>query len=118
MVNRRFHLAGLIAVLLALMAQTVAGGSVPAMDSLAGVSAICHTGDGAPPPPPGHPVDCPVCPLCIAMHVSPVMVASADAIMAPSGNWMVVRSGLPPPSTAPPVLHRPPSQPRAPPLIR
>jgi hypothetical protein len=120
MSNRRFHLVGLFAVLLALMAQLGAGASVPRIDPISGVAALCHMDDetgGAPSQAPSHPADCPVCPLCIALHAPSVILASASTVPMPPDGWVVLRTELPPPSTAPPALHRPPSQPRAPPLF-
>jgi hypothetical protein len=107
--------------LFALMTQLGLGASVPRIDPISGLVAICHTQDGSatdrvPSPAPGHPAGCPICPLCVALHAPPAMLASAQAITPPAGGWTVIRSELPPPATAPPALHRQPSQPRAPPI--
>jgi hypothetical protein len=118
MLNRRFHLHGLFAVLLALMAQLGANASVPRIDPVAGVGVLCHSEDatgGQPSHAPVHPADCPLCPLCIALHAPSVILASATTIPVPPAAVVVLKTELPPPSTAPPAPHRPPSQPRAPP---
>jgi hypothetical protein len=118
MPNRRIHLPGLFAVLLALMAMLGANASMPRMDPLAGAGILCHTDDnGAPSKAPNHPVDCPLCPLCVAMHAPSATLASAIVIPPPPIVVVVVKTELPPPATAPPALHRPPSQPRAPPIF-
>jgi len=120
MPRRRFHLSGLLGVLLALMAQLGAGASVPRIDPIAAAGVLCHVEDnagGAPSQPPSHPADCPVCPLCVALHAAPAALLPAAEIPAPPGVAVVLRSELPPPSTAPPAPHRPPSQPRAPPIF-
>jgi hypothetical protein len=119
MLNRRFPLHGLFAVLLALMAQLGAGASVPRIDPISG-AALCHAADdagGAPSPAPSHESDCPGCPLCIALHAPSVILASVSARPLPQVTVVVLRTELPPPSTAPPSPHRPPSQPRAPPIF-
>jgi hypothetical protein len=123
MLNRRVPFHGLLAVLLALMAQLGIGASVPQLDPLARIisaETLCHALAGAgetPAPAPLHPLDCLVCPLCIAIHVPSIILISDAAIPKPSAEILVLRSELPPPSTAPPSSHRPPSQPRAPPAI-
>jgi hypothetical protein len=118
MANRRFHLSGLFAVLLALMAQLGAGADVPRMDPVAGVEMLCHTDDdagGTPSKSPSHSPDCPVCPLCVALHASPAALVPVIATLAAADAGVVLKVELPPPSTAPPASYRPPSQPRAPP---
>jgi hypothetical protein len=118
MSSRRFHLSGLFAVLLALMAQLGAGASVPRIDPVAGVETLCHDIGGAPSQVPSHhPADCPVCPLCVALHAPPAALAAVIAVPAPRAIVVAVKTELPPPSTAPPAPHRPPSQPRAPPIF-
>ncbi len=122
MLNRRVPVHGLVAVLLALMAQLGIGATVPRADPLAqiiGAENLCHAPDGAgdTPPAPAHPLDCLVCPLCVAVHAPAVILVSDVGVQAPSAAVVVLRSELPPPSTAPPSSHRPPSQPRAPPTI-
>jgi hypothetical protein len=120
MLNRRFHLHGLFAVLLALMAQIGAGASVPRFDLVAGSGTLCHTENdagGAPSKAPGHPDDCPLCPLCAALHAPSITLTSAIATPVPNTVGVVLKTELPPPSTAPPAAHRPPSQPRAPPIF-
>ena len=112
-------MSGLFAVLLALMAQLGAGATVPRIDPVSGVVALCHSDDGAggaPSHAPGHPADCPVCPLCIALHAPSVSLVSVASVPMPRSVAVVLRTELPPPSTAPPAAFRPPSQPRAPPI--
>jgi hypothetical protein len=120
MSNRRSSLFGVFAVLLALMAQLGAGASVPRLDPIVAAGALCHTDDdtgGAPSPGPAHHTDCPVCPLCAAVHAQGfALVANAPALIRPA-VLTVRRTELPPPSTAPPAPHRPPGQPRAPPVV-
>jgi hypothetical protein len=119
MLNRRFHLRGLFAVLLALMAQLGAGATVPRVDPVAIAGVLCHTGEdgGGPSQAPSHPADCLVCPLCVAIHDPSVAVVSAIAGPIPRDVGVVLKTELPPPSTASPAVHRPPSQPRAPPAF-
>ena len=122
MLNRRMPLLGLLAVLLALMAQLSMGASVPRVDVFAqtvGDQAPCHTADERgpnPSQPPIHPADCLVCPFCIAVHAPAPTLISERAIPASRGIVAVLRPELPPPSTAPPCHHWPPGQPRAPPI--
>jgi hypothetical protein len=118
MVSRRFHLHGLFAVLLALMAQLGVGATVPRLDPIAlltGVASLCHADDEAPNPAPAHSSDCLVCPLCAALHAPAAVLPSAGVILAAPVAAGERRAELPPPSTAPPAPQRPPSQPRAPP---
>jgi hypothetical protein len=120
MLGRRFSLSGLFAVLLALMAQLGAGASVPRIDPVTGIATLCHAADdagGAPSQPPSHTTDCLLCPLCIALHAPSVILVSVGATPPPSGAVVVLKTELPPPSTAPPAPHRRPSQPRAPPIF-
>jgi hypothetical protein len=116
--SRRFQLPGLIAVLLALMAQLGMGASVPRIDPIAAAGVLCHSedgGSGGPSKAPAHSSDCLVCPLCVALHASSVALVSDVSTPMPRDVGVVIKSELPPPSTAPPAPHRPPSQPRAPP---
>ncbi len=121
MLNRRLPLHGLLAALLALMLQLGIGARVPRADPIAiasGAHAICHTeNSGGPPsaPAPMHPLDCPVCPLCVALHTPAAMQASPQPGVPAPQIVVVLRGELPPPSTAPPATRHPPSQPRAPP---
>jgi hypothetical protein len=120
MSSHRFHLSGLFAVLLALMAQLASGASVPRFDVLATAGVLCHIDEdtsGAPLQAPGHPADCPLCPLCVTTHVQSAALVSAPAILTPPAVLATVRAELPPPSTAPPSSYRPPNQPRAPPIF-
>jgi hypothetical protein len=122
MLSRRFHLPGLFAVLLALMAQLGAGATVPRFDPIAlltGAETLCHAdGDQGGPPSqsPGHPTDCLVCPLCAALHAPATPLIAAGLSLTPPSLRTERRAELPPPSTAPPAPHRPPGQPRAPPI--
>jgi hypothetical protein len=116
--TRRLHLPGLFAVLLALMAQLGLGGIVPRVDAFRAIGAagvLCHANGQAGDHVPGHPADCPVCPLCAALHASPALLpAGTIAVPLPS---LVVRSLIAwlPPRTGPPPHDRTPRQPRAPP---
>ena len=119
MLHRRFSFPGLFAVLLALMAQLGAdvGVGMPRVDPVAGAAVLCHSNDAGDTPidAPNHPVDCQVCPLCVGTHVQVMALASVPSALIPPSQHTVVRTSMPPPSTAPPSLYRPPSQPRAPP---
>jgi hypothetical protein len=117
--TRRFPLSGLFAVLLALMAQLGAGATVPRIDPVAAAGALCHTDDDGTPPAQGptHPADCLLCPMCATLHTQQVALVSAAPMLTPPSVLAVRRAELPPPSTAPLALHRPPSQPRAPPTL-
>jgi hypothetical protein len=119
MVSGRFHLFGLVAVLLALMAQLGAGATVARIDPLAAAGVLCHTedNDNTPAHAPNHPADCPQCPLCAAVHSQAVVLADVTQATQPALVLTVLRPELPPPATAPPAPHRPPSQPRAPPHL-
>jgi hypothetical protein len=122
MLNRRFPLSGLFAVLLALMAQLGTGASVPRIDPVAVAGVLCHTEDdtgGTPTQTPGHPAGCPLCPLlCGTLHAQAVgLLLSGAPGLKPPAVLAAGRTGLPPPATAPPAPHRPPSQPRAPPVF-
>jgi len=120
MLNRRLHLHGFFAVLLALMAQLGIGASVPRINPVVAAGAPCHTEDdtgGTPSQTPSHPTDCLVCPLCIALNAPSATLAPTIATPMPLAGAVVLRTELPPPSTAPPAPHRPPSQPRAPPIF-
>jgi hypothetical protein len=115
---RRHPLSGLFAVLLALMVQLGAGASVPRIDPISGAT-LCHAANDTrdvPSPAPSHESDCPICPLCIALHATSAILASVSATPLPPVARVVVKTELPPP-TAPPSPHRPPSQPRAPPIF-
>lgn len=119
MLTRRFPLSGLFAVLLALMAQLGAGATVPQIDPVAAAGALCHTEDDGTPPAngPTHPADCLLCPLCAALHSQQAVLVSDASILILPSVLAIRRAELPPPSTAPPARHRPPSQPRAPPTV-
>jgi hypothetical protein len=123
MLNRRVSVHGLLAVLLALMAQLGISATVPRLEPLAQVISaemLCHAPDGAgdaPAPVPMHPLDCLVCPLCVAVHATSMILVCDAGVRVPSAAVVVLRSELPPPSTAPPSSDRSPSQPRAPPSI-
>jgi hypothetical protein len=120
MSNRRSNLFGVLAVLLALIAQLGTGASIPRVDPVAAAGVICHIADdsgGTPSDGPTHPADCPVCPLCATLHVQPTALVSEALVVTPPTLLAIRRSELPPPSTAPPATPRPPSQPRAPPIL-
>ena len=123
MLNRRVPLHGLLAVLLALMAQLGIGASVPRVDVFAQIvgaeAALCHAADERgtnPSQPPNHPADCLVCPLCIAVHTAAATLICEGAVAMNRSVVVVLRPELPPPSTAPPIHHWLPSKPRAPPI--
>jgi hypothetical protein len=117
MLTSRFRLSGLFAVLLALMAQLGAGAAVPRIDSVTAAGVLCHTDDNGNPPAhgPNHPPSCLVCPLCATLHIQQATLTSEAPPLTPPPVLTTRRAELPPPSTAPPALHRPLSQPRAPP---
>jgi hypothetical protein len=120
MLSRRFYLQGLFAVLLALMGQLAVGASVPTINPVAAAAVLCHTDDAgrAPSHPPGHlPADCPMCPLCGMQHAATAALPPASLAALPRIVGVLLKTELPPPSTAPPAPHRPPSQPRAPPIF-
>jgi hypothetical protein len=121
MLTRWFHVSGMFAVLLALMAQLGMSISAPSIDPVAGVTALCHIDDdtgGTPSPTsPSHSTDCLVCPLCGTLHVQLATLVADTAVPKPPAIPVSNRSSWLPPSTAPPALHRPPNQPRAPPIF-
>jgi hypothetical protein len=118
MFSRRFPLTGMFAVLLALMAQLGMGATVPRVDPISGVAPLCHTNnDGTPSHAPAHPTDCLICPLCAAWHSPAAITVSEPPILTPPAVIAILRTALPPPSTAPPAPLRSPSQPRAPPSL-
>ena len=120
MVSHRFRLPALFMALLALMAQLGVGASVPRADPIAAAGVLCHphhNSDGTPSHAPAHLPDCPVCPLCAAIHApAPTLVA---VITAPPPPAVAVTATIerPPPATAAPAMPRPPAQPRAPPTL-
>ena len=62
MLTRWFHVSGMFAVLLALMAQLGMGTSVPSIDPVAGVTALCHIDeDTGGTPSPTSPSANPFC---------------------------------------------------------
>jgi hypothetical protein len=96
------------------------GASVPLFNPIADAAVLCHTDDAgrAPSHAPGHfPANCLICPLCGTLHVSLVTLVPAGAALTPPAGGIVRKTELPPPSTAPPTLQRPPNQPRAPPVF-
>ena len=121
MLNRRMPLHGLLAVLLALMAQLGTGARIPRVDAFAqivGANALCHSADESgtnPSQPPSHPADCLACPLCVAVQAPAATLIHEGAVAIHRGVVAVLRPELPPPSTAPPFYRWQPSQPRAPP---
>ncbi len=119
MSGHRFHLSGLFAVLLALMAQLGAGASVPRFDPVGIAGVLCHSDDDSPGMPsqtPAHTADCPLCPLCITSHVQATALLAVPPVLIPPAVLALARPELPPPATAPPAAHRSPGQPRAPPI--
>jgi hypothetical protein len=120
MLTGRFHLPGLMAALFALVAHLAVGASIPRMDPLAAATPVlCHAvdaSDGDPAPAPAHSTDCPLCPLCGALHAPPVVLVHTAVFAAPSVISVAIGSELPPPSIAPPGPRRLPAQPRAPPV--
>ena len=120
MLSHRFNLHGLFAVLLALMVQLGVSASVPRLDAIATAGVLCHIEDdtgGTPSNAPSHPADCLICPLCVALHASPVALVAMVNMPVPPDVGDVLKTELPPPSTAPPGQHRPANQPRAPPIF-
>jgi hypothetical protein len=124
MLNRRLHLHGLLAVLLALVMQLGLGARVPQIDPLlefVEAETICHShtpsGDEPSLPSPTHQSECPVCPLCIALHGPTAALVPGPAFLTPRAVAPVRLAELLPPSTAPPTSQRPPNQPRAPPTF-
>lgn len=119
--TRRFRLSGLIAVLLALIAQLGGGASVPRIDPFRAIGAfqvLCRSDDGgaAADQAPGHPADCLVCPLCVALHSPPAMLGAGSVpVPLPTAVFRRFVRVLPP-STAPPSSFWSASQPRAPPV--
>ncbi len=107
-------------MLLALMTQLGMSSSVPTIDVVATAAALCHTDEdtgGYPSPAPSHSADCLICLLCGTLHIPAAVLVSDASVLKPPAVRAINRSGLPPPSTAPPAPHRPPSQPRAPPIF-
>jgi hypothetical protein len=121
MLTRWLHVSGMFAVLLALMAQLGMSTSVPSIDPVATVTALCHIDDdsGRTPSPtsPSHSADCLVCPLCGTLHVQLATLVADASVPKPPTVPVGKGSSWLPPSTAPPAPHRPPSQPRAPPVF-
>ena len=120
MLNQWFRLFGLFAVLFALTAQLELGAIVPHIDPLAAAMAPCHADDNTDHTPthaPAHSPDCLICTLCGTLHVQSAVPVAETAILIPPGVAAIIRPESPPPSTAPPAPHRPPSQPRAPPIF-
>jgi hypothetical protein len=123
MLNRRVPVHGVLAVLLALMAQLGISATVPRLNPLAQIiraEMLCHPPDGVgdtPAPAPMHPLDCLVCPLCVALQAPPIILVGDGEVTSPSAAVVVLRPELPPLSAEPPSSQRPPSQPRAPPAV-
>ena len=90
MSNRRIPFHGLLAVLLALMAQLGIGASVPRIDPIAqliGAEILCHAADdagGTPTPGPMHPPYCLMCPLCGVLHTPQATLVSNEMVLTPS----------------------------------
>jgi hypothetical protein len=117
MLTRRFHLSGLLAVLLALMAQLGAGATVVRPDNVAGTAVLCHDDGGAPSQPPAHTADCLICALCAPLHAQTAALLPVGPVLPAPTAIIIARRDGPPPSTGPPSRPRPPAQPRAPPAL-
>lgn len=116
--TRQSPFAGIFAALLALMVQIAVGATVPRPDPVAAVfsaEVLCHSegpADGS-----GHkapPLDCMVCPFCIALHASAVALPDAPVLPPPGSRIMLLAMPAIVVSPPPP-MPRPPVQPRAPP---
>ena len=105
-------------MLLALMAQLGAGATMPRVDPVAAAGVLCHSNNGnAPTRGPNHPTECPICPLCATLDAQALALTSNAPLLTLPAIQVVLRPELPPPAAAPPVLHRAPGQPRAPPTL-
>lgn len=117
MVIRRFHLAGVVAVLLALVMRLVTASDGPKYEAMALAGNICRSdsGDSGGVPAPSHPADCPACPLCGTLHTAPHIseAASPPPILPPRFPTSATH-GLR--VAAPPSRYRQPDEPRAPPI--
>ncbi|WP_325599788.1 hypothetical protein [Rhodopila sp.] len=114
---RRFP--GLLAALVALMVQIALGTTVPKPDPVAAVfstETLCHpqpASDGSNHRAP--PLDCLVCPFCLALHAAAAVALPDVPAVRPPGSRLVLHAPAPfVQATAPPVP-RLPGQPRAPP---
>ena len=120
MLNRRLHPLGLFAVLLAMMVQLGIGASVPRIDPLTGVAALCHTAQGSggrPSNAPEHRDDCLACPLCAALNAASFALVPVIGRVLPPAVVLPGKTELPPPATAPPAPECAAGQPRAPPTL-
>jgi hypothetical protein len=126
MTPRRSSIPGLLAALLALMAQLVVATAMPRVDGPLGGSPgllsdvpLCHSDDGAhttPAPPQPHPANCPICPHCALLAVQAALPASSPRLPSDRSALVIARTAMPPPATAPPPVETHTARPRAPPL--
>lgn len=122
MSQRRIPASGLLLALLALTMQLAFGAVVPRAEVMATLDAattICHTGGTSDqtPPAPHHQPDCLVCPLCVSLAASGIVLLTASPRLPPPRIVALGRAGLPPPATAPPVAAPLAAQPRGPPAL-
>ncbi len=118
------HPSGLFFALLALVAQLAIGASTPNMElplALHEAALICHArsaDEGKTPPTQHHHVPLSAfCPLWTALAApTPLLADTAPPPPAPN-QTLFRRSGLPPPSTAPPTIPFRLAQSRAPPIL-
>jgi hypothetical protein len=117
MTRRTPGIGGLFATLLALMVQVAMGATVPRPDPAAAVfsaETLCHTetpSDGSHHKPP--PLDCLVCPFCVALHAAAVALPDAPVLRPPGSRTLrpalpVVAVSPPPPPAWRPVQQRAP----------
>ena len=130
MSSRRRSFRGMLAALLALIAQVALGAAAPqaelrlaAANSVAAALAaapICHADEAdndAPGQKPAHSNDCLTCPLCTSAHAPTFALAAPPVAVPAPPELLAARPELPPPATAPPVFAWTTNQPRAPPAL-
>jgi hypothetical protein len=117
----RLTLHRLAVALLAIMVQIAIGARVPDVDAaavLGPAQSTCHAADersDGNAPTPMNPADCLSCPICLSVHVAPLLpVSIAQAPTPPVAGIRIPASRRP--ATAPPSVAYRTSQPRAPPL--
>jgi hypothetical protein len=121
-------LPGLLLAVLALVSQLALGAivlpdvaeaqeqSVAALDA---ISVLCQSPTPALPdraPAHHHCPDCALCPLCVALAMQGVVLASGPEMPPPSCQ-SVSRVALPPPARAPPAQPHTTPLPRGPPVL-
>jgi hypothetical protein len=124
MTQSRIPASGLFLTLLALVVQLAFGAVVPRPNvamALDETGVICHAAapsDGTTPPAHPHPMpDCQFCPLCVSL-ATPGIVLPGAAPRPPAPRIAAFhRPGMPPPSTAPPVVALLSAPPRGPPIL-